>query len=79
MNKEKNTWKKSDANGNKLSEEIGEGLNFDHPSPEIKKMLNDRLECLVNIEDKKEFKKYCKPYGGMSKVLQDYINHCINK
>ena len=74
-----NTFKKSDAEGNKLPEEIGRGLNFEHPSPVIRSMIKKRIEFQIEKDDKRDFKKFCKPYGGMSKVLQDYIKHCINK
>lgn len=79
MSTEKNTFKKSDANGNKLDENIGQGLNFDHPSPEIRTLLEKRMNFLINESDKKEFIEFCKPFGGYGTVLRSYIKNCIKK
>jgi hypothetical protein len=75
----KNEFKKQDANGNKLYENIGMGLNLEHPDENMKRLINDRFEFLVNDLDKEDFKKYCKPFGGMAKVLRNYIKSCINE
>jgi len=52
-------------------------MNFDHPSPKIKKMLNDRMHFLINTKTKEEFFEFCKPYGGTSKVLRDFIESSL--
>ena len=75
----KNEFKKSDSKGNKLPEEIGKGLNYNHPSKVIKKMLNDRLEFKINSLDKETFAKWCVDQGGVSKVLRNYVNNCIKR
>ena len=74
-----NKFKKEDVNGNKLPEQIGKGLNLNHPSPKVKKMLNNRLEIVINRMDKVQFQNYCKPFGGVSVVLRSYITNCINR
>jgi len=75
----RNEFKKQDSKGNKLSEEIGRGLNLYHPDPKIKKLLDNRLEIVINRSDKIKFQNYCKQFGGVSAVLRDYIINCINK
>ena len=70
-----NEFKKKGADGKQLTEEIGKGLNYEHPA--VQKELNKRMEFWLNDGDKKKFKKFCKPYGGYSVVLRHYINSCI--
>ena len=72
----KNTFKKEDANGNRLPEEIGEGLNYNHPSVK-KKPLDARQEFNLNKRDKEAFAKFCKPHGGVSAVLRGFMLDCI--
>lgn len=74
----RNEFKKQDSKGNKLSEQIGKGLNLNHPDPKIKKLLDNRLEIVINRSDKIKFQNYCKQSGGVSSVLRDYIINCIN-
>ena len=74
----RNEFKKKDSRGNKLSEEIGKGLNLNHPDPKIKKLLDNRLEIVINRSDKIKFQNYCKNFGGCSVVLRNYIINCIN-
>ena len=74
-----NEFKKQDSKGNKLPEQIGKGLNLNHPNPKIKKMLDNRLEIVINRMDKVQFQNYCKPFGGVSVVLRSYITNCINR
>jgi len=71
----KNTFKKSDAKGNKLPEQIGKGLNYNHPL--VKKSLNDKINFHINKDDKKDFMKFCEKYGGISEVLRNYVKSCI--
>jgi len=70
-----NEFKKKDAYGNKLPEQIGKGYNYEHPA--VKKMLNSRIEFHLNDGDKEKFVKFCADYGGVSEVLRHYINSCI--
>ena len=74
-----NQFKKQDSEGNRLPEQMGKGLNLSHPDPKIKKMLDNRLEIMINLNDKIKFQKYCKEFGGVSAVLRNYINFCITK
>ena len=63
---------KKDSKGNQLPEEIGKGLNFDHPSPEIQEKLTEKLQVLMGRIEAENFTELCKPYGGVSKVFRDY-------
>lgn len=58
----------------KAKEEKGTGLNYDHPSPIIRDILNDRLEIKINHEKRVQFKEDSKSEGGMSKVLRKFID-----
>jgi len=69
-----NEFKKKDADGNQLPEEIGKGLNYEHPA--VKEMLDERMEFHLNKGDKKKFVRFCKPYGGVSEFLRQYIKRC---
>lgn len=51
--------------------------NYNHPSPQIKKQINARMEVLINDKSKEDFIEWCEPYGGVSKVLRDYAEFCI--
>lgn len=63
------------ANDFKAKEEKGKGLNYEHPSPVIRKMLlDDRLEFRINGDKKVKFKQNAKSEGGMAKVLQKFID-----
>ena len=70
-----NLPKKKDAKGNQLTEKIGGGLNHNHPS--VKKYLKARIDFHLEKGNKEDFKKFCKPYGGVSEVLRNYIKNCI--
>ncbi len=69
-----NEFKKKGADGNQLPEEIGKGLNYEHPA--VKKMLNARIEFHLNDGNKEKFVRFCKPYGGVSEFLRQYIKRC---
>ena len=52
-------------------------FNYGHPSPEIKRQINARMEVLINDKSKEDFTEFCKPYGGVSKVLREYAEFCL--
>ncbi len=58
----KNQFKKRDAQGNQLSEEIGKGLNLEHCNKVMKERnnLSETISFRVTKEDKENFLKECK-------------------
>jgi len=75
MSKNKNTFKKADANGNKLPEEIGKGLNKDHPLN--RNPLNSRKEFKINELVLQDFIEYCGGAGKVSKNLREHIDKSL--
>lgn len=73
MSNKKNTFKSEEVVMSK------QPLNFNHPSPKIKKMLNDRMHFLINTKTKKDFIKFCEPYGGVSNVIRGFIDDSLSK
>jgi hypothetical protein len=66
----KNEFKKQDANGNKLEENIGLGLNVNHPDKDLRRELNARQEFLLNKMDKEDLIERAKGYGGVGNYLR---------
>jgi hypothetical protein len=58
----KNEYKKRDAKGNKLPEQIGKGLNLEHCNKVLKERenLSETVSFRVTKVDKENFLKQCK-------------------
>ena len=58
----KNEFKKRDAQGNQLPEEIGKGLNLEHCNKVMneRNKLSETISFRVTKEDKENFLKECK-------------------
>ncbi len=78
MKKEKNTYKKSDANGCELKEEIGNGLNENHPyvikhREYVKNMKSKTKEAVKTLKAATELIKDWKDVGGSDSDIRDFM------
>lgn len=79
----KNQFKKRDAQGNELPEQIGKGLNLEHCNKVIaeRRNLSETISFRVTKEDKENFLKECKKNNLDSTLVarELYKNFANNK
>ena len=77
MGKLKNTFKKSDANGNELAEEIGKGINKEHLEKVMEeRKFNDIITFKLPAKLKEDFVANCK---NPSEVLRAFARGYVSQ
>tara|TARA_R100000544_G_C2182021_1_gene37350 strand:+ start:339 stop:590 length:252 start_codon:yes stop_codon:yes gene_type:complete len=76
----KNKYKKSDAKGNKLNENMGSGLNLDHfLKVKEARLMNADIRFRINISDKLRLKEVAaKIEVSESEILRCLLNSFLD-
>lgn len=72
-----NTYKKQDANGNQLAEEIGKGIDELHQKKVLEARKNDATyQFRTPTQLKEDFNKVCEnPSEVLRSLMRGYVNH----